>query len=203
MLSYLKKSSPIAWERAQQTFEGVAISGKLVFREQLGGPLFDFKLNPLRLESSYRLSRKYGGDRFCIITIPGLGPESLPAHLKPDHAAVRDRIITWLVDTEHYFLGRKWRVFYTRPDSAKRRVKSHSTWNDAKYRIYFFAEDGVGFRQRDHRGEQDPRQSSHVHVTVAQLIEWFMPLNMNLNQPSLKLFTRLKQGKTPILQGYD
>jgi len=191
-----EESSRRAWTLAEQTFEGVAMSGKLSFREQLDGPLFEFKLNPLKLESSYRLSRKFGSDRFCVITIPGLGPENLPAYLRPDHAAARDCIIRWLVDTEHHFLGRKWRVFFTKPDAAKKRLRSSRTpFNDAKYRVYFFAEDAVGFKQVVNTGEQDPRRASHVCTTVEQLIQWFMPLELNQSQPSLKLFARLALGK--------
>lgn len=191
-----ERSSSVAWEKAEQNFEGVALSGKLGFREEAGGPVFDFKLNPLKLESSYRLSRKFGSDRFCVMTLPGLGPESLPPHLKTDHTAFRDGIIKWLVDTEHEFLGRKWRAFYTKPDASKRRLKApRSTFNEAKYRIFFFAENGADFRQEGHEGEQDPRISSHTRMTVEQLIKWFMPFEPNQSQPSLKLFARLALGE--------
>jgi len=192
-----ERSSPVAWRRAEQAFEGVAISGKLAFREQPGGPVFEFKLNPLKLESSHRFSRKFGSDRFCVITIPGLSPDNLPADLKSDHDAARDCIIEWLVDTEHQFLGRKWRAFFPKADTAKRRLKlSRAAFNGPKNRIYFFAEDGVGFRQEAHTGEQDPRRPSHVRMTVEQLIQWFMPLILNQNEFSLKLFARLALGKS-------
>ncbi len=192
-----EESSRAAWTLAEEAFEEVAISGRLSFREQLSGPLFEFRLNPLKLESSYRLSRKFGSDRFCVITIPGLGPDGLPAHLASDHAAARDCIIRWLVGTEHHFLGRKWRVFFTKPESTKKRLRSSRTaFNYAKDRIYFFAEDGVGFRHHvAHSGEQDPRRTSHLRMTVEHLIQWFMPLDLNQDQYWLKLFARLALGK--------
>lgn len=191
-----EKSCPKAWERAEQTFEGVAMSGKLSFREQLDGPFFEFKLNPLKLESTYRLSRKFGSDRFLVITIPGLGSENLPAYIRSDHASARDCIIDWLLDAEHHFLGRKWRVFFTKPGAAKKRLKSSRTaFNDAKYRVYLFAVDGIGFRQMPHTGEQDLRRRCHLRMTVGQLIQWFMPLELNQDEFLLKLFARLALGK--------
>lgn len=167
----------------------------MTFSEQLTGPLFDFKLNPLKLESSYRLSRKFGSDRFCVLSLPGLGSEDMPAYLRSDHAAVRERIINWLVSSEHCFLGRRWRAFFTKTITTKKRMKlSRNLLNDARYRIYFFAEDGAGFTPNGHTGEKDPRRPSHQRMTVEQLIQWFMPLKLNQHQPSLKLFARLTLG---------
>lgn len=190
-----EKSNSVAWDRADQKYEGVAFSGRLTFSEQPDGPIFDFRLNPLKLESSYRLSRKFGSDRFCVITLPGLGSDDMPTHLRSDHVVIRDYIIRSLANSEHYFLGRKWRVFFTKPSAPKKRMKlSRGVFNDAKYRAYFFAVDGAGFRSEGHTGEQDPRRPPHQRMTVEQLIQWFMPLKLNQQQLSLKLFARLTLG---------
>ena len=190
-----EKSSLAAWERASSKFDGVALTGKLMLLDQQKGPCFDFHLNPLKLEPSYRLSRQFGSDRFCILGIPGLGPDGLPSYLRPYHVTARDAIIDWLVSLDHRFLGRTWRAFYTKPDASKKKGVRNSM-KDGRYRLYFFAEDGVGFLDGGRRGEADPRFLDRSRKTVKAMIEWFMPFRANLNQPSLKFFARLALGLT-------
>ena len=190
-----ERSSQAAWERASSKFEGVALTGKLMLLDQPKGPCFDFHLNPLKLEPSYRLSRQFGSDRFCVLGIPGLGPDGLPSYLRPDHVTAREEIIDWLVSVNHKFLGRTWRAFYTKPDASKKKGVRNSM-KDGRYRIYFFAEDGDGFLDEGRRGEADPRVLDRSRKTVRAMIEWFMPFKTNLNQPSLKFFARLALGLT-------
>ena len=188
-------SSLAAWERASSNFDGVALTGKLMLLDQQKGPCFDFHLNPLKLEPSYRLSRQFGSDRFCVLGIPGLGPDGLPSYLRPYHVTAREAIIDWLVSVDHRFLGRTWRAFYTKPDASKKKGVRNSM-KDGRYRIYFFAEDGVGFLDEGRRGEADPRFLDRSRKTVGAMIDWFMPFKANLNQPSLKFFARLALGLT-------
>lgn len=190
-----ERSSLAAWDRAGSKFEGVALTGKLVFLDQQKGPCFDFHLNTLRLEPSYRLSRRFGSDRFCVLGMPGLGPEGLPSYLKQYHTSARETITNWLVGTDHKFLGRTWRTFYTKPDASKKKGIRNSM-KDSRYRIYLFAEDGIGFRDGERRGEADPRLLDRPRRSVRDMIEWFMPFKANLNQPSLKFFARLALGLT-------
>lgn len=190
-----ERSSLAAWDRAGSKFEGVALTGKLKMLDQQKGPCFEFNLNPLKQEPSYRLSRRFGSDRFCVLGVPGLGPENLPSYLKQYHTSAREAISNWLVDARHRFLGRTWRAFYTKPDvSKKKRVRNSMT--DSRYRIYLFAEDGVGFRDRERPGEVDPRLPDRPRTTVKDMVEWFMPFKANLSQPSLKFFARLALGPT-------
>ena len=188
-----ERSSLAAWDRAGSNFEGVALTGKLGLLDQQKGPCFEFHLNPLKLEPSYRLSRQFGSDRFCVLGMPGLGPEGLPSYLKQYHTSARETITTWLVETDHHFLGRTWRAFYMKPDASKKKSMRNSM-KDSRYRIYLFAENGVGFRDRERRGEVDPRLLDRPRTPVKDLIEWFMPFKANLNQPSLKFFARLALG---------
>ena len=193
-----ERSSLAAWDRAGSNFEGVALTGKLGLLDQRKSPCFEFHLNPLKAEPSYRLSRHFGSDRFCVLSMPGLGPEGLPSYLKQYHTSAREAIITWLVETEHKFLGRTWRVFYTKPEASKKKGMRNGM-KGTRYRIYLFAEDGVGFRDRKRLGEVDPRLLDRPRTPVKDLIEWFMPFKANLNQPSLKFFARLALGLLPNL----
>ena len=188
-----ERSSITAWDRAGGDFEGVALSGKLKFINRNYGPFFSFQLNPLKLEPSYRLSRQFGSDRFCVIGIPGLAPGNLPQYLKGHHALAREAITKWLVDTEHHILGRTWRAFYTK----YKKKKSENSFEDIQFRVYFFAENGTGFRQERRFGETNTRILDRPQMSVKDMLEWFMPFKSNEEKPCLKFFARLALGRVP------
>ena len=191
-----EKSSLQAWTKAGEGFEGIGLSGRLKFLEQKDGPVFEMSLQPLKLEASCRFARKFGHDRFCVMLLPSFGSGGLPPYLKPIQLSARDAIIQWLVETEHSFLGRTWRAFFEKPESTKKGqkgVKNNS--NDARYRVYLFAEDGIDFRQKSVEGETDPRRSIHSKLSTRELFEWFMSPKNNSQQTVLKLFNRLGLGE--------
>ena len=190
-----EKSSQVAWSRAAEGFKGVGLGGRLQFLQRPNGPVFGFSLHPLKIEASYRLARKFGHDRFCVIQIPGLGSDSLPPYLKPDQVAAREVIIKWLVETKHNFLGRTWRAYYVKSEGTRKsQRRTKKVTSDAKYRIHLFAEDGVNFRQESFQGEIDPRGLIHTRVSIKGLVDWFMLSESNLDQPALKFFNRLGLG---------
>lgn len=196
-----EKSSLTAWERALDRYDGVSLTGELRYAEQPGGPIFDFGLKALKVEKSYRLARKFGGDRFCILGLPGISSEHLPGYLRPKQSAVQENISKLLVDTDFCFLGRIWRAFYLKPDPKKTRRGKQSSFNETKFRIYFFAQDGHDFGSQPLTGEADPR-TVHAPVSISHLIDWFMPAKNNPRQTCLKFFTRLALGvstTTPTL----
>ena len=190
-----ERSSPTAWDRASKDFQGVALTGKLKILDQQKGGIFEFSLNPLKAESSYRLSRQFGSDRFSIFGIPGIDRDGLPTYLKSSADPAREAISEWLVESDHHFLGRTWRAFYTKPDASKRRQKALKIRDDkTRFRVYFFAENGLGFRQGPRRGEPDPRLLDRPFISVNDMIEWFMPAKANEDQSYLKFYARLSLG---------
>ena len=196
-----ERSSLMAWSKAGEGFEGVALSGDLRFSEKLETPIFEFCLRPLKLEHSYRLARKYGSDRFCVISVPGIDSDDLPPYLKHNANTTREFIIEWLIDTEHCFLGRSWRVFYVKRESNNKKTKrkNQTNFNNAKYRIFFFAENGADFKKEGLIGELDPRKPNHSPMDVKTLIDWFMPASENKKELSLKFFARLSLGLTSTI----
>lgn len=105
---------------------------------------------------------------------------------------VRDHIVRWIVDQNHYFLGRRWRSFYVKSETRKSRDrKAPKNSNEPRYRIFMFAEDGDDFRRKPVKGEIDPRNPVHVPVTIHDIMEWFMPATQNLDKRCLQLFSRL------------
>lgn len=187
-----ERCSPRAWEKAVGDFQNVSLSGELKYSNRAGGPLFNFELRPLKLDASYRLARKYGGDRIFTLSLPGLDPDDLPRYLRDSSNIVRDKIVKWIVDQDHYFLGRRWRAFYAKLEARKSRDRRlPKTTSEPKYRIFMFAEDGDDFRRKEVRGEIDTRRSFHTSVTVSDMIDWFMPAAQNRDKRCLQLFSRL------------
>ena len=192
-----ERSSLVAWDRALDNWEDVAIAGKLKFLDHRDGPVFEFCLRPLKVESSYRLARKYGHDRFCTMLGPSLNRDSFPSYLKQSHITARKTILKWLVETEHTFLRRTWRALFVKSEATRKAQKgTRNDHNDARYRITLFAEDGVDFRHGDARGEIDTRRPTHSCFTIEQVLEWFMSSSMNSDQLALKLFSRLAMGQS-------
>ncbi len=181
-----------AWEKAVGDYRNVSLSGELKYSDKAGGPLFNFELRPLKLDASYRLARKYGGDRVFTVSLPGLDPDDLPKYLKGCSNMVRDKIVKWIVDQNHYFLGRKWRAFYVKLEARKSRDrKLPKTSSEPKYRIFMFAEDGDDFRRKVVKGEVDPRTLVHIPITIRDMMDWFMLATHNRDKRCLQLFSRL------------
>ena len=187
-----ERSSLAAWNRAVGAYSYVGLSAGLKFSEAAGEPLMKFHLKPMKLEPSYRLARCFGGDRFCVISMPTIEPNDFPKDLRGAYGVVRPALVKWLADTDHHFLGRKWRAFYIKPNATKRSLsKAQKKLTQPGFRIFFFAEDGHGFRRTKPNGEPDPRKVVHQAMTVSELIDWFMPVKWNRNQLCLKFFARL------------
>lgn len=187
-----ERSSIRAWSKAQGDFRGVSLSGELDFVEQAGGAIFDFSLRPFKADASYRLARKFGGDRIFTLSIPGLDADDLPKYLRSSSPIVRKAIIDWIVDSDHYFLGRKWRAFFVRPEPHKKSGRRASiNKSQPRFRIFMFAEDSDDFLQKQTEGEIDPRNSRHTRTSVKDMINWFMPAVHNSDQRVLKFFSRL------------
>ena len=165
---------PAAWKGADARFDNVTLSGALQYMESPGGAVFRFQLKPLKQERSYRLSRKYGSDRFLVVGLPSLEEKDLPQYLKNDAKSVRMAIIEWIDSPSHYLLGRTWRAFF-----PKRQEHSKTGANATGFRVYLFATSGPGLQT----------------IPIEKMLEWFIPFKENRNQPILKLYSRLQLGK--------
>ena len=188
-----ERSQDAAWRKAGVGFSEVALSGKITFTGLDQGPLFQFRLNPLRTERSYRLARKYSSDRLLVVSFPMISQEKLPKAVQDDFLQVRKEIIQWLIERPHSLLGRRWRAFFPKAEQIKKEPLFGSVLpREASFRVYMFAESGIGFRPGTYAGELDTRLNEHKEVSVADMIRWFMPLEKNRKESALKLFSRLK-----------
>ena len=184
------KSSSKAWKtillsRNDLQYGTLSFTGVVSFGSSPKEPLLNIKLNPLSLERSNRLKRKYGSDRLLVLEFPSLEAGSLPNHLKADPSNVRLAFIEWLITSSHYLLGREWRAFYVKSKPRKKSTEKPTyTW-----RVYFFAVDGVGFK--NYVDTIAPKCTS-----IEQMLDWFFGIADNQDQFSLKLFSRLQLCKS-------
>ena len=201
-----EKSSAEAWKKAEDCPENIVFAGDLKFSDEIRRPIFQLQLKPLKIDRSYRLARKFGGDRFFILGIPGLTERELPSHLRGEADSVRNAIISWLLETEHRFLDRTWRAFFVKPQqtSTKFRKAKVNSFNSIRHRIYMFAIDGRSFKRR-YRSTRSSvaSEGSHVAMTREDLLEWIIPFEQNLHQSCLKLFARITLGNSSDTEGDD
>ena len=193
-----EKSSERAWDAAAGDFktdrpsEVVVLTGELDWCQEGERGLLKLKLNPLKPERTCRFHRRFGSDRFLTPTIPA--PSRPPAHwrFEREPSVIRETIAAWLTRNDHQCLGRTWRPFYVEEVKNKKKTKA-----DPRFRIEFFAVDGVDF---DHPSKilspSPPNQASDAHTPMSldALLEWHMPSAANSKQSNCKLFQRLSLG---------
>ena len=129
-----------------------------------------------------RFGRAFGGDRFMTVHIdnhvssrrsgPSLGVQERRALLQD-----------WL-ESAHFFLGRYWRAVHLR-------LNRKATSKEDHYEVKLFATHGSGLAENNH----DSALRGHS-CTVAQLVDWFMPLLKNGTSNACKMYSRLELGFT-------
>ncbi|RMJ20958.1 hypothetical protein PHISP_08171, partial [Aspergillus sp. HF37] len=191
-----EKSGRAAWDEATGDFksdkhsEVVVLTGDMDWCSQSEPGILKLKLNPLRTEKACRFHRRFGSDRFMSLTIPA--PSRPPSYfrLTSQPTVLRESIALWLTQNDHRCLGRTWRPFFV--EEVKNKRKS----SEPKFRVEFFAVDGVDFDHSPRAPPVAPRQSSdrHTPMTLESLIEWHMPKDANISQSDCKLFQRFSLG---------
>lgn len=194
------KSSIEAWKACSSGFSSidsraVILSGSLAFSELQTGPLYCFRLNPLRLEQSHRLGRRFGNQRFFELAIPATTGDKLPrilldANNFPD-AVSREILLDWLSNAKHSLLGKEWQSFFGK-DVGSRKKGSNSLLEKQElspactHRLYLFAAE-----------VNTPAVAGNVFVPegTSSLINWLIEPSSNSSQPYLKLYSRIALGK--------
>lgn len=177
--------------KSERKSEVVVLSGALDWCAPNEPGILKMSLTPLQSERTCRFHRRFGSDRFLTLTIPAptVPPDHLRSTLQP--SVLRETIASWLTRNDHRCLGRTWRPFFVEEVKNKKKVK-----DDPRFRVEFFAVDGVDFDHRSSPAVAPPDQASdeHTPMSVDALLEWHMPSADNSNQNNCKLFQRLSLG---------
>ncbi|CAG1974943.1 unnamed protein product [Fusarium graminearum] len=189
----------VVWNAAFESFalhdKNVTLAAEFVINTEDSGPLYKLKLQPPRLELGHRLARRFGADRFMEIIIPSPTSRDAPEIIRSDEQGA-DKVIGWLNDNLHYFLGRSWSPFYNR--AASKSVKDprppHKSITIMQERVYFFAIDGNNFRPPENRFpalEEATSLEYRTKMRRSDLLKWAIDVEANAFQPVPKLFSRL------------
>jgi hypothetical protein len=200
-------SSKQAWAACEDQFRrgsrGVAMSGSLRYHDgsTSTGPLFRFQLEPLRLEQTYRLRRRFGNDRFLELDIPNLTGRRVPKVLQRCRSG-KSIVIEWLFQDMHPIFGRFWVPFCTRPKEGKeRKIGTVEPQNEldkgTAHRIFFFAVHGVGFNDNHGTPKESETVETRSAMSVEALLNWIRPTWENRHESYLKLFARTPLGTAP------
>ncbi|KAF7865345.1 hypothetical protein EAF04_006322 [Stromatinia cepivora] len=191
-----ERCAPKVWDTATKGyirgFNGIVFTAALRENKTESGPLLSFQLQPMKLDLSNRLERRFGSDRFLELAVPDLGSRKRGSTTSKVDPNACDALKSWLVNGDHQLLGRTYKAFFV--TSGKRKRKS-SLKSDAEeessatpFRAFLFATDGNGFVKGSRA--RDPAPHVRVRMTVEELLNCIRPTAENDYQPYMKLFAR-------------
>lgn len=192
------KPDPKAWDTSLASSAALPHDSQAVYAASIDFTSsktipFRLTLQPVKLDDSHRLARKYGADRFLELLVPSPDSSNLPNSIAKDNSFFTD-LISWISGT-HFFCGRRWKAFYTKSGGSRKPVREIQFGPDPKPvfkdRIYFFAENYEDPRFVPVRTERLESISRH------KMLHWAFDFNQksNRNQPILKLFQRTALGR--------
>jgi hypothetical protein len=183
-------SDPGAWRAALDNFQSgvkvVILAVDLTYRADGPGPLFDVHFKPLkRPDLGHRASRRFGADRFLEINIQPLQDSDFkPKVVRTDKDAF-GKVLQWLHERNPYLVGRTWAPFFIRNLTKPMR----------KWQVNLFAVNGNCFRAPKAPGVPSQSEADSLAVRskcdLADFLQWTLNMDQNLDQPPLKLFSRL------------
>lgn len=192
-----EKSERAAWDAAQNSFRtserAVVLSGSLKFDSSSPtGPLYRFRLKPMKIDLSYRLGRQLGSHRFLEIdmphiTDPGKMMKEYPKLLKDLGDRGLQILLDWFVDGTHSILNRSWKPFFCKPKDRRGKKEEESTESETSHCVYFFAVDGSDFDLVNAIPGNAPKARK---VDITTLLDMIRLTRKNKHQPIFKLFSR-------------
>ena len=167
---------PAIWSSATESEWPCELSlgGMLLFTPKTDSSVLRLKLNPIRLhKKSNRFFRKFGSHRFLRVLVPTT--KTYPKHL--DQNDLQARMVQWLNVPKKKLLGCSWSTIFMKPSTATN--KSVERFGEVEGRdIFLFAESG-------------PRLET---ISRNELLNWFLPFQLNKQLPACKAYTRLELG---------
>jgi hypothetical protein len=192
------------WHAANNGFQsghhGVTMTGSLRYNTSSTGPLFLFQLEPLKLDRTHRLGRRFGCDRFLEIDIPRLSGTRIPQIIKDvgENGEGRKIILEWFV-TMHQLMRRIWQYFVAKKLDTKKKKgilpqSQPEIDSESRYRLYFFAIDGDEFLPNKGTPKANEDMKSRSAWSVEKLLNFLRPTLENSNESVTKLDARTPLG---------
>lgn len=163
------------WSAVDQRFDGYVFKGKVRFESRSEKSVFGLDLLPVVTEKSCRFERVFGSDRFLYLTFPTFESSKAMGYNKQEQSHIQQYWLQWF-NTEHSFLGRKWRAFHAEPSKKKGSKKDD---NSEGIRVILFATEGIGISQK---------------LSVGEMVNWFISFANNQHEAICKAFARLDLG---------
>lgn len=169
----LQLPSEDSWEAAAANSEFVIRSGSLTISEGKSDDLFKLTLSPLQVENeSCRFFRKFGANRFLKLVFPTKAAETSQRY------HYERRIREWLTISKR-FLACDWVVFHVRHNKTRLKKNSQVQTVSSCFQAHLFATAGPGLKT----------------ISRTELVDWFLPLDLNLGMTYCKAFARLELGQ--------
>ena len=177
--STMEFPSSSAWEAAASNNPG-EISPNLILAGRLkyAGPpssesIYSLSLLPLTLDSkAHRFAHKYGSQRFLKISIPSF--QERPGRVR--ETDLRDALIEWLDEPDKRMIGCLWTVIFLKPGRTKKKRKARG--DVSEFEAFLFATEGP---------DLEP-------ISIREVIDWYMPLELNSSYAAMKMYSRLELG---------
>ncbi|KIX09342.1 uncharacterized protein Z518_00421 [Rhinocladiella mackenziei CBS 650.93] len=196
------KSDLSAWTTEDGQYESsdlrkvIYLTGTLDWNDDPANGLLKFRPNAIHCEQSCRLYRKFGADRFLVLSTPVFERYPYPEKLRPQGSgteSLHKKITEFLAKGPHFIAGRYWRVFYVEAEKSKNRKNQQGP----RLKWVLFAERGydIAPSRPPQLHMQFPKvDGRHQMITVEDLTQWHMPLDANMDSTDLRLFSRWSIG---------
>ncbi|ESZ94181.1 RNA polymerase RNA dependente [Sclerotinia borealis F-4128] len=173
-------------------FNGVVFAASLRENKKPSEPLLSFQLQPMKLDLTHRLERRFGSDRFFEFEIPDLEGKRYSPTMAKACPNAWDTLKSWLINGDHQLLGRTYKSFFVKIKDRKRKsaLKSDAEEDSSiiPFRVFLFATNGYGFVKESK--SKNPAPHVRIRMTVEELMNCIRPTVENKHQPYMKLFAR-------------
>lgn len=182
----------------EESNQVISFKGRLEWSNDISKGLFkSLQLSPFQVEQSCRFQRKFGADRFLVVSSPILSecPLATNPGTPTSKQALHDIICEWLSKRSNFIAGRYWRFLFTDQDKARNKKKEQR--GGPRLKLFFFAESGLDIVPRTLKSLHSLvpfRSHPHCIIKVEDLLEWHMPLRENYGSTDLKGFSRISLG---------
>lgn len=197
--AFPESSSEAAWAASLEQSSLLPFDQQVVYSVSLDfGSKSDplrLTIQPLKLDQSHRLGRRFGADRFLELLFPSPDTFNLPGYMrKNDNESFFNNLVKWLT-VDHSFCGRQWKAFYTKSGGSRKPVK----------RLQFGPEPKPVYRDCVYLFAENAESHNFIRTSLHSMLDWVLEFGNkdNRSQPVLKLFQRISLGKSEAHVCYD